>query len=404
MLAFADRSARNPFWIPRKSTKQSTPHAAEHLCALDALRGIAILAVIWYHAYGDKAPFQSGWWFQSFGLKGALGTWRSNGWIGVNLFFVLSGFVLYWPFLTQQRQMVGRADLWTFYVRRAKRLLPLYYLSIFLLMGVASVPSTRELVGLVTLTFNFHTDTFFPRTNWVLWSLGIEIWFSLLFPLLLLALERYSWQSVTMAVLSLSLLVRVAGILIPEVAYPGNNFLNPVKDSIFGRLDDFFVGMLVARAYLAGYGRRTTLWIISGLCVCTLAVLVVDLSIIGQLPRWTIVLYNNLFQLGAGLLILGALSMRLRFRPLELAGLMCYSVYLWHGVLLAHIVWNAQGSGKFMYLLVLPVLSWLSYRYVEFGHVKNVGALLPRPIREISANRAHDSLTAHKEDPMPLKN
>src|ERR1700689_3768513 len=90
---------------------------------INGLRGFAILAVIWHHLFG--LYFKPG---SSVALEIARGggSFLSYGWIGVPLFFVLSGFVLYLPYAEGGAKLATGADALNFYRRRAERLLPLY--------------------------------------------------------------------------------------------------------------------------------------------------------------------------------------------------------------------------------------------------------------------------------------
>ena len=109
------------------ATAGTPPIAFEHLPGLDGLRGIAILLVLWHHAPHIFAPGNAIYdsWF-----------WRASasGWMGVDLFFVVSGFLITSILLrTRERH----DQLRVFWIRRALRILPLAYLYLFVLMGAA---------------------------------------------------------------------------------------------------------------------------------------------------------------------------------------------------------------------------------------------------------------------------
>ena len=103
----------------------------DRLAFVDGLRGLAIFAVIYHHLFSRfTAPG-----YESFELGGFQlfpFTYLSNGWMGVNLFFFLSGFVLYLPYVMRKRTINNRQNLWEFYKRRAQRLMPLYYICLFI--------------------------------------------------------------------------------------------------------------------------------------------------------------------------------------------------------------------------------------------------------------------------------
>src|SRR5215475_12293653 len=100
------------------------PDAERIIPQVDGLRGLAILAVIYQHAF-------------SHGVGQALANHRvfpyleGDGWMGVSLFFILSGFVLARPFIADPRRLCDMDDLLICYQKRARRLLPLFAIGCF---------------------------------------------------------------------------------------------------------------------------------------------------------------------------------------------------------------------------------------------------------------------------------
>ena len=82
-----------------------------HIAALDGLRGVAILSVMFFHATLSRANAPR----------------PSGGFLGVDVFFVLSGFLITW-LLLKEHEKHGAISLRKFYIRRALRLLPAFYL------------------------------------------------------------------------------------------------------------------------------------------------------------------------------------------------------------------------------------------------------------------------------------
>lgn len=159
---------------------------------LDGLRGIAILLVVGFHYFtcqvlpDDPLPFRF------------LGRAFFQGWNGVDLFFVLSGFLIVGILLDARG---SRNFFRVFYTRRACRILPLYYLIVilFVLLGVTGLVKNDWLFtgGLplwsyLTLTQNYlmHAQGFGPNWLGVTWSLAIEEQFYLVIPLLVWLLNR----------------------------------------------------------------------------------------------------------------------------------------------------------------------------------------------------------------------
>src|SRR5215210_4095717 len=89
-----------------------TYRSTRFFASLDGVRCLSILAVIWHHCGWNKAP--EGW------------AVLSTGYLGVDLFFVISGFLIT-TLLLRERQDTGRISLRDFYIRRTLRIFPLYY-------------------------------------------------------------------------------------------------------------------------------------------------------------------------------------------------------------------------------------------------------------------------------------
>ncbi|HET9932659.1 MAG TPA: acyltransferase [Polyangiaceae bacterium] len=150
---------------------------------LDALRGISILAVLWHHA----TPRQ---------LAGVLG----RGHLGVQLFFSISGFLIT-TLLLRERRETGDVDLSRFWVRRALRLFPLYYVTLAGFVAFAwalptSLPERahffQSLPFYVTHTANWFVDgrVTHPMLFAFAWSLSTEQQFYLVWPSLIKRLRE----------------------------------------------------------------------------------------------------------------------------------------------------------------------------------------------------------------------
>lgn len=360
---------------------------SERIDVINGLRGWAIVGVVWHHLfYGVTGPgFRA---FDLGGLKVSVFSPLANGWLGVNLFFVLSGFVLYLPYASRHRQMRSRGDAAGFYKHRARRLLPLYYLVVSLGMLItfplaAGKPEPmdellRNALVMATATFNFTHFLWMPKYNPVLWSLGVEIWFSLSFPLLLLLARRFGISRVFAAGLVGCLAVRLW--TAPDPGFFGNPYLGVVKDGPFGRLDDFLLGMWLSQLYRARpdglqrhAGRLLFLGVVSGFATCVLW----DNVALGTIGRLWAAPLNNLLQvamlgvIGGALGLSRALYARRVFDlyPVQLLGLMTYSIYLWHGLGTAFLRGDLEAERVVAYLALLLLISTITYRYIEFGHV-----------------------------------
>jgi peptidoglycan/LPS O-acetylase OafA/YrhL len=167
---------------------------------LDSIRGLAILAVVVYHAFywtRDLSSFPK--WQRFFLLS------LSPGQFGVNLFFVLSGFLITGILLDSRRH----ADYYSrFYLRRALRILPAYYFTIFLLVIFGLTSGGFLIMSLVycaNLSGLFGIALSYP----VLWSLAVEEHFYLLWPTAVKRLGAASLLSLSVVLLLLSPLSRL---------------------------------------------------------------------------------------------------------------------------------------------------------------------------------------------------
>ncbi len=178
----------------RLPIEQPTPNRGSHpglhsrIPALDGVRGVAAASVFVYHyGGGAQSNFLPLRWF---------GETLKFGWVGVSLFFVLSGFLIsgiLWD-------SVGQPSWWqTFYVRRSLRIFPLYYLSLFLAVSVALLagqvrvqssvwPFALYLQNIPSLAAHLHGLNKTHLDHF--WSLAVEEQFYLVWPFLLLVLRR----------------------------------------------------------------------------------------------------------------------------------------------------------------------------------------------------------------------
>lgn len=148
---------------------------------LNLLRFIAAMIVVMHHFAIQVPPFDDG----------VLNQWIGNGNFMVNLFFVLSGFVLYHRY--QNANLKGIKEIKAFYLKRAKRLLPLYFLGLtvslcYYLYVIESIDWIRVVLAFTGLqSFDLWS---FPVINIPSWSLSVEYFLYLLFPFVLMMLPK----------------------------------------------------------------------------------------------------------------------------------------------------------------------------------------------------------------------
>ena len=183
---------------------------------IEGLRAIAVGSVLLYHA----------------GLA-----WVPGGFAGVDIFFVISGFLIT-TLLVREKRSTGRVDLIGFWTRRARRLLPALVVVVPVAILIARTVETdllvgirRQAVGALTFSTNWleiaHGSNYFAATSPQLfmnfWSLAVEEQFYLFWPLVtlvLLALHRY--LAVTEGALAALVLVTF-GLSQPQAAHAASD-------------------------------------------------------------------------------------------------------------------------------------------------------------------------------------
>ncbi|CAI8770411.1 acyltransferase family protein [Chryseobacterium sp. IT-36CA2] len=223
---------------------------SERLYGLDHLRAAAILLVLMYHYRAFKHPD----WIDSIGRF---------GWTGVDLFFVLSGFLISCQ-LFREIEINGKIHLKTFYIKRFFRIIPAYFFTLFLYF---TFPFFREREALsplwkfMSFTQNYGLDVINRGTFSHAWSLCIEEQFYLILPLFLLIVmptKLFRYLAVLMmVVIGFSMIARlmVWNEFIIEVDTASSDFWKLWYMKIYypthTRLDGLGIGVLIG--YLMQY-------------------------------------------------------------------------------------------------------------------------------------------------------
>jgi peptidoglycan/LPS O-acetylase OafA/YrhL len=384
---------------------------------IDGLRGIAILGVVWHHLSG---PFA----YPGFVHLGSLQhpllplTFLSNGWLGVNLFFVLSGFVLYWPYVSGKRPLVTKQDWLTYYRNRAFRLLPLYYVSLaygflFIARPHSAEQWLRDGALMLTATYGFTKSLWLPPYNWVLWSLGIEIWFSVLFPFLIVLARKISVPKMLAVVAVIAMAVRFLG-LAEIFKLPISFHMNPMKDSVIGRLDDFVLGMFIAWLWLKSSRGTMTVWSkpwvpVAGIALVFAASHLWDDAVLQLVPYAAVPLFTPVLLLGIFIVVMhllagkGFLVRLLTLPAFTVPGVMCYSIYIWHGVLRLQVLGASRSPVRvLLYLAVVAAVSYLSFRIIEMNRwFRPVRAAAP-PVKATKQRARKARAERPRRSPEPL--
>lgn len=323
----------------------------------DGLRAIAALTVLGVHT-----TFVSGFTTKNPGW----GRYTSRLEIGVEVFFVISGFLLYRPFAVSHLAADSAPATRSFWVRRLKRIVPAYWLAFIVLTYVmrANSGGAGWKGPLIYLGFaQIYFPTYIKNGLSQAWSLGTELSFYLMLPLYaaLLGRKRRNLRD-QMRVELLGLAALVAISLVYRLSILGaahrdywqhhEKALPPAMASwLPGYLDQFALGMLLAvvSAYLSQTDRRPAWlwhrytpwvsWALAGVAFWAVGNIGLPLIPLVTSPTGLSLARNTLYGLFAFFLVApavfgpqdqGFIRLLLRWRPIALIGVVSYGVYLWH--------------------------------------------------------------------------
>ena len=362
----------------------TTAVTGRHLPALNGLRGLAVIGVVAYH-------LQIGW--------------AKGGYLGVDLFFVLSGFLIT-TLLLEEWVGTARVNLVAFWGRRARRLLPALFLVVLALAlylicnAVWGGPGANGLIDLAGLRGDAIATLLYVN-NWHLifahqsyfaqfstpsplqhtWSLAIEEQFYLVWPPVLLVLLKYGRRGWRRVGVTLTVALGVgSSVLMAALFHPG---VDPSR-IYYGtdtRLFDLMAGATVAflaaaRRQPRAQARRTLHWVGPGAAVA-LGVFWVRAGTSGGLP--TDFMFEGGFLLCAALAALvvadarlvepGRFARGLAWGPLHFVGTISYGIYLWHWPVIVYL--NGARTGlstwplNILRIAVTLAVSTASYYLVE---------------------------------------
>ena len=237
-----------PATPPRPAEVLKKPRGESHLPALDGLRGLAVLLVVLHHIMPARGPANL--------LERVVFRTAGTGWIGVDLFFVLSGFLITGILLSAK---YGPRYFTNFYMRRTLRIFPLYLgvlFAIFFIAPFLPIPWPRGMddVKHHQLWFWLYATNFMVPFNLPMgllghfWTLAIEEQFYLVWPLLVLVLSPRK-----LIVLCLGMVVAALGFRIGLAVHTthldglqADGMAMSVFKLTFCRMDTLAVGGLLA--------------------------------------------------------------------------------------------------------------------------------------------------------------
>jgi peptidoglycan/LPS O-acetylase OafA/YrhL len=343
---------------------------------IDGLRALAVVPVIFWHAG-----------FEAF----------SGGFVGVDIFFVISGYLITAQLLNAHAE--SRFSILAFYERRARRILP----ALFLMLSVTTVIAwtlllptelkrfSESLVSIIVFASNilfwrehgyFDTESDMKPLLHT-WSLSVEEQFYLLFPVFLSFSLRFpkKWVALFLVLLAaISLVIANWGAYVKPAA---TFFLLPTRawELFIGSVIAFYGGGVAYRSERIGFHLNNVVCqcaALAGVCLIVYSVFLFDRNT--PFPSF----YALLPTCGAALIILFAsqntvVGRLLSTYPLVGVGLVSYSAYLWHQPVFAFAresgLTSTADASTLILIAFVFVIAALSWRYLElpFRNVEAVG-------------------------------
>lgn len=381
-----DLQATGPAAAPGalRALSRTFPSVGRHLAVLDGLRGIAVLIVILSHASLLD--------IHMIGID-----MSGTGKAGVWLFFVLSAFLLTHQFLQLDAAGTLDARAWTRYAwRRLLRIYPLYL--VFLL--VCWLSPLADLMGPMSAG-DVLRHLAVVEGRWHTWSIAVEMKFYVLLPLLVLAYVHAARRSLLLATALAS-----AGVALREWLAPPFDV-----DALRTYVAIFLVGSWAAVAHHHAARREWTARMRTLAGAAAVAVFVLAFAMTPSL--WSLIVgravplqhwhqaYTVFALLWAALLLCLLQGPRLlqavfAWLPLRVLGVVSFSAYLWHGLVLANLGWlpedahpAVRGAMVFGAIVVSAVASYLLIER----------PFLVRRSRAATAGRAKDAGPAKPTSP-----
>lgn len=329
----------------------------EHRREIDGLRALAVVPVIFFHGGFDLF---------------------SGGFVGVDIFFVISGYLITSIILTEIRS--GTFSLLNFYERRARRILPALFVVVAACIPFAWLWLTpshmREFTASVRYLAAFVSNIYFYKESGYFgpeaelepllhtWSLSVEEQYYVLYPLLVLVLWKYAPRSLPFVLL---------GLTVSSLAYANYEVVQDAYAAFFllpSRVWELMLGGLLAFLVVAGAlkVKRNQTASLVGLCLIVYAVFAFS----DETPTPSV--YTLIPTVGAVLILLCATSEThvgalLGSKVFVGIGLISYSAYLWHQPIFAFARHRSLADPSPAFMLALLLLSlglaWLSWRFVE---------------------------------------
>lgn len=379
------------------ATRQANDLAATKLCSghdlaaettssrvvqLDWVRGIAILLVIDYHATKLDNHNIVAEWNRFVG--------NHIGWMGVDLFFVLSGFLV-GGLLVQEITRTGHIRIGRFLVRRMLKIWPAYYFYILFQIFLHRHP-LHSFVWQNLLHIQNYVGTSLSHT----WSLAVEEHFYLLLPFVLLWIYTRQYLRARMELILIAACAAVLCLRVVSVLVAG---VGQLQWQTHARLDSLLFGVLLSHLLYASRERFDALLqhrlVLAALSVC---VFVIALLTAGHQTVYMATVGYTVNYLCFGSLTLlvygyhGPLIQTRLYRAIAWIGRYSYGIYLWHLSVrepLANLAKRLPESIAWFALLVAQyaaaiVLGTIVTKLIEFPALRLRDRLFPRGVAQLA--------------------
>lgn len=386
---------------------------------LDALRGAAAVSIVILHAYQTSRTVDGYAYADQRLLRNAIVQLD----FGLGVFFALSGFLIFFPFvraIIEGRKHIGVRE---FAVRRIFRIIPLYYVAIFVVWNSRYSGTDGQVADLLrhlTFTQIYHNEQIF-YTIGPAWSLAVEMHYyvltGILVWLLTIVCRRVPSRNRRIALVAAGPVLLVVGSIFYKYwAYyiagisldnqpPPHTYT--VYYSALARGDAFGMGMLMAVVVVVmGKWRPKTPFFATALVVVALAPFAYFVTVRGDRvtdPDWVALFFFTVVGISTVMLmfamVIGKSEWRimrvLRSGPVQFTGVVSYSLYIWHEPLMLflkkHHVLDFTDPRMWPFSTAALVaiglgLAWLSYRFIEIpgGNLRKLLQIhKPRPPRRL---------------------